>query len=270
MSNVVSIIVTFNPDIERFRNVIEPITKDGIKVVIVDNHSDNLASLKSTFCSYNIDYIELECNKGISSALNIGVKYVKTRFKPKWILLLDQDTIVDDNYSHYLIQHVKEKLKDFDKCCIIRGNERLVDRKDLILKFKTEILSGNLIRSSVFDLVQFREDFFMDFVDTDFFRKVAKLHLICMKDLSIGMNHSLGVKINVMGREMNYENSNRLFYMIRNSTILFAENPIDIKVVIAAYKNMLPVALTEGFKKTIKILFSSIFSSFKYIVCKNS
>ena len=270
MDEVISIIVSFNPNIERLKKVISPISINDSKIVIVDNHSENFPDLKSALGMVNVDYIELEQNVGISKALNIGIKYIKNHFNPEWILLLDQDTIVSDDYPFYLIQHIKKGVKDFDKCYIIRGNSDLTKRKESIIKFRTEILSGNLVRSSVFDYIQFREDFFMDFVDTDFFRKVAHLKFLCLKDLSIVIDHSLGVKKNILGKEINYENSNRFYYMIRNSTILFAEYPLDIKVIIAAYKNFLPIAVNEGFLKTCKILYKGIYSALGYLIRRDS
>ena len=95
-------IVCFNPDILGLKRNIAAIEPQVDKILIVDNNSFNIESIKNI--SDNIEIIELKENKGIAFALRWIAEFA-INGKYEWFLTLDQDTVVRDNiikkYSEY-------------------------------------------------------------------------------------------------------------------------------------------------------------------------
>ena len=86
------------------------------------------------------------------------------------------------------------------------------------------ITSGNLVRAEVFINLQFREEFFMDQVDFDFDYEVRKLgYRIILADGYL-IDHRLATRVG----KLLYEPQFRMYYIIRNSTVLLIEGKIPI------------------------------------------
>lgn len=74
------------------------------KIIIVDNASNDVKKLQNdTFLNQNVKLIYAESNRGFSNGNNIGIKYAML-FSPKYVLLLNNDTIVDKNFLSELIK----------------------------------------------------------------------------------------------------------------------------------------------------------------------
>lgn len=69
-------------------------------IIVVDNHSqdDSINQLKNYSVNNNFKLIENEENYGFAEGNNIGIKYALKYLNPKYILLLNNDTIVDKNF----------------------------------------------------------------------------------------------------------------------------------------------------------------------------
>jgi len=80
--DVAAIIVTYNPEIARFKNVLSSVANQVKHVVIVDNGSVNNHLIKS-LCEelHNCIFVEVRFNSGIAYALKIGVQIV-SKYNP--------------------------------------------------------------------------------------------------------------------------------------------------------------------------------------------
>lgn len=220
--SIVILIITYNPD-QRFLFSLETAKKVGNHVVIVDNNSNDksfIKNIRENLDAKNITILELQSNRGIAGALNCGVKYIKDNFNIEYILTLDQDTIIVSNNIGTIIT---EANKRFDRVGIIalgtNDTKKLIDYKEV----KKVITSGNLVKLEVFNSLRFREEFFMDQVDFDFDFDVRNLGykiIIANGDL---IDHRLGNKIG----NLFYEPLDRVYYIVRNSTILLFERKIS-------------------------------------------
>jgi rhamnosyltransferase len=106
-----AIIVTYNPKIDRFKDVINSIVNQVDFIIIVDNGSKNINDIKE-ICSIksNIEIIENDINYGIGKALNIGIEKLKNNYD--WILTLDQDSVILVNIKNVIDEIVSpNKLK---------------------------------------------------------------------------------------------------------------------------------------------------------------
>ena len=84
---------------------VKKVTYANYKVVVVDNGSkgDDVESLKSRYGNY-IHLIENDRNYGFAKGNNIGIKYALENFNPQYILLLNNDTIVDSEFLTPLVR----------------------------------------------------------------------------------------------------------------------------------------------------------------------
>lgn len=101
---VLSLIVTYNPEVERFNTCLEKISGQVDKVLVIDNNSSNISSLEQVLFQYsNIELLKNTINLGLSKAYNKALKYAREN-KFDFLLILDQDTICSNN----LIQEYKK------------------------------------------------------------------------------------------------------------------------------------------------------------------
>ena len=75
------------------------------EIIIVDNrsHDDSVKKIKDYSKGKELIIIENEENYGFAGGNNIGIQYALKNFKPKYILLLNNDTIVDEDFLEELI-----------------------------------------------------------------------------------------------------------------------------------------------------------------------
>jgi rhamnosyltransferase len=220
---ITALIVTFNPDKRLFLSL-ENVQKIVNRLVIVDNDSSDksfIGRIKSSFNENFFTILELPRNLGIAGALNYGVEHIKFNLQVDYILTLDQDTIIVQHEIDTVIRNANQR---FDRIGIIalgmNKSEKTVNYREI----KYVITSGNLVRIDVFNKLKFREEFFMDQVDFDFDYEVRKLgYRIVLADGYL-IDHILGIKLGKLA----YEPLFRVYYIIRNSTVLLIERKISI------------------------------------------
>jgi cellulose synthase/poly-beta-1,6-N-acetylglucosamine synthase-like glycosyltransferase len=101
------IIPTFNEQ-HTIKKCIQSIISQNypnLKIIIVnDGSTDNTGNIVKQFVNKNIRYIATE-NKGKASALNTGLKYVKTKF----VGFIDSDTYLSENALKNMVGHLNQK-----------------------------------------------------------------------------------------------------------------------------------------------------------------
>ena len=97
-SNVVAIIVTYNPEQQPLYLLASALARQCQKVVIVDN-SEPPCEFTTLLARHNqaIQVVPLGANQGIASAQNIGIKQA-FHYPCDAIALFDQDSVIDDKY----------------------------------------------------------------------------------------------------------------------------------------------------------------------------
>jgi rhamnosyltransferase len=173
-------------------------------------------------------------NLGIASALNIGVeRAVALGFQ--WTLLLDQDSIVDDDMVQTLLA-VYAAFPDRSRLAVVGSGFRDVTSKepkpinvgDGWIEVECVITSGSLIPLPVHAAVgAFREEFFIDYVDIEYCYRARALGFRVIKTQATLMSHAIGAitRHNVLWlKKWTYNHSpDRRYYIARNDTILLRE-----------------------------------------------
>jgi rhamnosyltransferase len=245
-SGVCAVIVTWNPDLERLTKVVEALSPQANGVVIVDNGSGNFDEVSSRWSAHdNTHVIGLPENLGIGAALNVGVEHALLAH-PAWVLTMDQDTLVDDGaIEGILSSYATLDANTQDRCAILalrphpqpasiwltRYAEHLMIVRELglFIERRGVITSGNLVKADVAERVHFNESLFIDQVDFDFCFSLRHLGYLVIQQKAISMDHVLGERYSDVERVHPYENAQRLYYIVRNSTYLVVRRRLPIR-----------------------------------------
>ncbi len=184
-----AVVITRNPDRE-FIDRIKSIKEQVDKILIIDNASETTAqqNLQVVRQISGVSIDNLGENLGVAAALNKGVDRAR-ELGFQWVLTLDQDSVPEPDMVDQLWT-VYQSLEDHEKIVIIAPQiidasvnrpalflrqrsaltyERVRCRGDILENVSTVITSGSLMRITAVDAIGgFREDFFIDYVDTEF------------------------------------------------------------------------------------------------------
>jgi len=176
---VVAVIITHDPELDRFELVLDRVSRQVDRVIIVDNDSkikDVLRDLCGGFG--NCDFIEVGFNSGVAHALRVGVNYA-SKYKPDWLLFLDDDTVLMGNAMGRalgLISNLPRFVLD-RVGAVLMGS---VYGDCGIGEVRYGIFSGTLIRADVAARVCCRDDFFLDQADHDMYSRIRGLGYITL------------------------------------------------------------------------------------------
>ncbi|MGC8483825.1 MAG: glycosyltransferase [Thermodesulfobium sp.] len=83
------LIVTFNPEIELFKKVLESVIPQVSILIVVDNGSCNVNDIEKLNSIFVFRIIKNNQNQGIAKALNRGVSELQKVPGLEWIIFLD-------------------------------------------------------------------------------------------------------------------------------------------------------------------------------------
>ena len=240
------VIVTFKSD-EKIINCLKSIS-NNIPVIVVENSDNKDFKKKIENIFTNVNCILVGENKGYSTANNIGLKSVKT----KYALILNPDTILDENAIKNFFT-TKERVKDF--WLIGPANNQIVqfNEDDSNLK-EVNNLKGFAIflNLSKFNQDYFDENFFLFFEEIDLCRRVKKNKGKIYLDKYIYIKHDGASSVNKTNK-LDLEKTRNWHWMW--STFYFQKK----------YKGFL-LAFIIIFPK----LFSAIFKTIFYFIIINN
>jgi rhamnosyltransferase len=232
---VCAVAVTYHPDAglpERFSRILRQVGR----LVIVDNGSGEAETtmLREFAANPSVTLMLQFANLGIASALNTGI-YHATTLGFKWVLLLDQDSCIDDDMVHTLIA-VQAAFPEPDRLAVIGSGSRATDgttgqstdESDGWEDAESVITSGSLIPLETHAAIgAFREEFFIDYVDTEYcFRARAKGYRVIRTRKTI-MSHSIGAitrhRILWLNKWTFNHSADRRYYIARNDTVMLRE-----------------------------------------------
>jgi rhamnosyltransferase len=238
-SGVCAVLITYHPG-EEFLRVLERISDQVGALVIVDNGSDDaeLGMLQSAAAGTSIQLICNGENLGIASALNIGIHRAAS-LGYAWVLLLDQDTLVSPDLVASLLA-IQASFPAPERLAVIgagyAGDEALPsapsgeDQSGAAWRdVESVITSGSLLSVAAFGAIgPFREEFFIDHVDTDYCRRARASGFRVIKSESPLMSHAIGAptthRVLWMSKRTTNHGPDRRYYFTRNDTVLLREN----------------------------------------------
>lgn len=179
MDRILAAIILFNPDIKRLAKCLRNITPFVEQVFFVDNASRNANEIESFVNTIPKAILTRnDQNQGLSKPFNNLINFAKKNNFSQ-LLLLDQDSEPSENYIKEFRKYIskdyvclvplqKHKAAEFQKLFGIApaGSTEVI---------KESINSGTLININELPTnVFFDENFFVDWIDIDFFHQLRK------------------------------------------------------------------------------------------------
>ncbi len=248
-TQILAVIVTYNPAIEALTRSIEALSEQQTRAVLIDNGSKNIREIAELCESFDIVKLEaLGENKGLGAAHNVGIQLAR-EYACEYVLLMDQDSIpLPGMVANLLAAHqAKSKseqlsavgvtylnadngaesffirfgwLKFIRSYCGSRDDDGCV-RADFLIS------SGSLIHLDTLEKVgAMDETLFIDHVDTEWFLRARGKGYQAYGVCDAVMQHGLGEnthRITLAGRQRNVPQHKpfRYYYIFRNSVLLY-------------------------------------------------
>ncbi|EGJ1141148.1 glycosyltransferase, partial [Salmonella enterica] len=218
-SDVLIIIVTFNPDWDVVLKRIVSLSKSAV-VFVSDNSLDNSVYMMNY---HNVIYHFNKGNIGIAKAQNVGIEYALNN-KFDFVVFVDDDSNLTAEKINQLLANYEvlgKRGNNIAAFCAYPSERGGLDQKrnsilgDSLLLTNNLMSSGSLTRTEVFKHIGlFDEKLFIDFVDYEWgWRALAKKYLIVI-DSSVQFEHSLGQ--GRLGNGLGVPSPVRHFYQTRN------------------------------------------------------
>lgn len=222
-------IVTYQPDLDRFRENLNAVMDQVDFVVCVDNGSKNIAALKTFLAAstetQKVTLIENRKNLGIAKALN-QIMAAGQQAGAAWMLTLDQDSVAAaDLIAAYRPYMDNDRIGMMT--CIIQDRRAgiMVPFESGDAPYETEtriITSGCLTNVAAWaHCGGFDEKLFIDYVDIDLCQTMIEQGYQTIRINHIGLLHELGQsrKVRFLGREWHIFNHSafRKYHIVRNN-----------------------------------------------------
>lgn len=274
-------IVTYNPDISRFKENIGAIQNQVSRVVVFDNGSVNVKLIQEIISQWsNIVLIESNINIGIAAALNKLMDWGYVR-KYEWMLSLDQDSVCDDNY----VDRMKKYLTVESKLGIVAPV--IIDRNVGVIghnprseytHVNTCITSGAFSNIKAWNLIgKYDESMFIDSVDFEFCYRMRKNGYGVIQVKDIKLLHEIGKsqkrkfllwKVDVTGHS-----AFRKYYIARNNIYYPLKHGLWIYFIRGNFRNIWLIIITILYEQSKKENVSAICrgwkDAFKVRISKN-
>ncbi|QIK70007.1 glycosyltransferase family 2 protein [Erysipelothrix sp. HDW6C] len=262
MNKISAIIVTFNPELERFKFVINSVSTQVNNLIIVDNGSSNIGDLKVMFNTddFNGEIIENGKNLGIAEALNIGIEHAKQE-GTEWVLTLDDDSICSNNFVQSALEIIDENPNQFAQIStnVQYSSARKNESNDTFTRIKLCITSGSILNVNAWEAVgKFNKELFIDYVDFDFCYRLDKAGYVTIRNNKSFIDHQLGEETKV----------NMFPFISRYKVVTYNYSPI--RTYYYTRNRLYCIRKYCGFSQSIKQLLSLVrFNTKKLLYEKN-
>ncbi len=219
-------IVLYNPDFYRLQQVLNAVSLQVSRVILVDNGSNNVEQVTTLLEQYKIArLVRLGENRGIAAALNVACDIAQQEGYEQ-ILTLDQDTVIERDMVQRLMPLAGEGTGIVCPRVAYEGNEEFQPQpRDAVEIVEWAITSGSLTSLKAWKEVEgFDERMFIDGVDRDFCLRLRRKGWNVKRVNDAVMHHKLGeLKCRrLLGRTIYATNHPawRRYYMARNRVYL--------------------------------------------------
>jgi rhamnosyltransferase len=192
---IAAVVTAYHPD-GRLALVVESALLSCASVVVADNTPGDAPSLADKLDDPRVRVLRSGGNRGLAGALNLGLENVTEEAAA--VLFLDQDSVLPPELVDGLLVHLDQPgigvVGPTPVDAVTGGRyERLAGRHAAVDDRPSIIISGMLVRRDVLEQVGgFREEFFVDCVDTDFCLRVRRSGTRVVRDAGLVLPHSIG------------------------------------------------------------------------------
>lgn len=219
MLKLAGVIVLYNPNQTVIENI-ESYIKDLDILFAIDNSEITNDTITAKIRAIpKVTYIYSGENKGIAHALNKGAnKAIESGYE--WLLTMDQDSSAHSNMVSDMVKYINNDISIITPfhANAYHQHSSSSEASSFIL---TTMTSGNLLNLSIYSKTKgFKEDFFIDYVDSEY---CLQSHLMNHKIVQVNqstLNHNLGAlkRHQFLWKQFYSTNHSpiRRYYMTRN------------------------------------------------------
>lgn len=237
MATCFCIIVSFRPDVARLTELCSSLVAEGAAVVVVDN--TETPSFDPARMPEGCTLIQLGYNSGIAHAQNVGVR-AALEARAEIVLFFDQDSKVEAGFVASLVSALDPSVAEVvAPLCVDEatgmplaaedlgrfGWSKDVYRPEAKTRYPVDISisSGMAVtRRAVESVGPFDEDYFIDFVDSDWCLRCREKRVPIYVVPGVVMQHTIGSRhFNVGPLGISVHGPRRCYYQIRNCFLLF-------------------------------------------------
>jgi rhamnosyltransferase len=231
-NSVCAIIITFRPPAVVPGNLAK--ARPQVQgLVVVDNGSsdETLAPVRRACAELDCTLIENGSNLGIAAALNVGVKWAKSRGY-QWVALFDQDSTMTDGFITTML-HAYETHPTPEKVAVITPKHLELEtgnwRPPAFAKDGTPLVaitSGSVMPVGVFDKCGwFEEDLIIDRVDDEYCLRVRSFGYTIALCHEAFLHHSVGTPkmhsfLGLRQVRATHYGAKRRYYITRNRVVM--------------------------------------------------
>ena len=238
---VYSIIVCFNPEVDRLIKLCSNLIHQKSKIVLVDN---SFNSCLNDMVNQNIELIQLGDNLGIAKAQNIGIQHAIKQSADIFVFF-DQDSEIENSFLQNLIApfSLSKALVTspvfYDKSQGFRFPSYRLSKYGLFKKvidtngnYNVDVIisSGSATNRKTIELVGLmNEDYFIDFVDTEWSLRCKSKNVPIKVISNAKMIHAIGEKsIDLKVLRLFVHSPARTYYKVRNSFLFFSSKNVPL------------------------------------------
>ncbi len=182
--------------LDSIRNSCMPNTE----VIVCDNSDDVDIDNSLSALEYNITYLKMDGNEGLSKAYNRAVKIAKGDF----ICIFDDDTLIESTFFTKIKSYIKSSPSSIIIPVVIADKAIFSPVEICLYRYKpikniysipsdiSAINSGMVIPKKIFQQCKYNEDMFLDCIDHDFIRRAKQngTEIVVAKDITLKQNYS--------------------------------------------------------------------------------
>lgn len=220
-NKIATVIVLYNPDLDRLYENINAVIRQTDCVILVDNNSSNIEQIKKMYSSNSkIHFIFNDKNEGIAKALNQGIELCSEGYE--WVLTLDQDSVVPDTMIFEYKKYLSLKNVGILTPLICDRNQKIKYNPKSEYEYLDRcITSGSLTNIAVWDKCgKFDERMFIDVVDFEYCYRITWAGYKIIRINSVQLLHECGKirEIRILGYPIKIFNHSALrkYYFARN------------------------------------------------------
>lgn len=192
ISDVVAIIVSYNPDIVRLRQNVSAVSGQVGHVLIFDNKSNNQEEVSLLDGAQNCSVVFNTENRGLPISLNEGCRRA-IRLGAHYVLLLDQDSVVSDGMVRSLIECMDKGVGIASPQIIDRNKREGFVPSDVVVPARRVITSGALVSLEAWhETGGFDERIFVDWADYEFCANIRTHGYRIVRDMRTMLLHEMG------------------------------------------------------------------------------
>ncbi len=210
--NLCAVVVWYSPTPDFAQNIYR--YADNVRYVfIIDNSDTDNREMVDSLKINNVCYHFMGGNNGIAPALNVGFDYA-CKHGAAWVLTMDQDSIFEgDSFADYLQEANDYPGKEKVGIFAVRHNFSVLQSDEQHSRYtekKRVMCSGNLVSVAAYKQTgQYREDFFLDWVDFEFCVRIKDAHYSIIECSNVTLKHFLGEQsmiVTFFGLKKHYAN----------------------------------------------------------------